>query len=116
MVPLSMSTATAIRIGQYMGSREPIKAKYTAYTAMICSGLFMFCSGSTLAICRKWIPQIYTQDQDIIDSAALIFPLCAIFQQFDGVQAIAGAVVRGIGKQAVGAASNLIAYYVSILL
>ncbi|EFC46695.1 hypothetical protein NAEGRDRAFT_79005 [Naegleria gruberi] len=112
MVPLSIATATAIKIGQYMGGREPIKAKYTSYASMVFSGLFMFCSGTTLAICREWIPQIYTQDADIIYNASIIFPLCALFQFFDGVQAIAGATIRGVGKQIVGAASTLIAYYI----
>lgn len=112
MVPLSQAAATSIRIGQLLGARQPMRAKYTAYSSMMFAGLIMFLSGSTLALARDYIPMIYTEDPEIISMSASVFPLCAIFQLFDGVQVIGGAVIRGIGKQVIGAASNLIAYYV----
>nr|CAG4717089.1 unnamed protein product [Naegleria fowleri] len=108
MVPLSQAAATSIRIGQLLGARQPMRAKYTAYSSMMFAGLIMFLSGSTLALARDYIPMIYTEDPEIISMSASVFPLCAIFQLFDGVQVIGGAVIRGIGKQVIGAAISIV--------
>jgi len=112
MFPLSLGVSCSIRVGQYLGSLEPIKAKYTAYSSMIFAALFMFLSGLTLALTRNYVPRIYTEDTDILSTAAEVLPLCALFQIFDGLQAIAAGVLRGVGKQAIGATANLVAYYV----
>ena len=43
--------------------------------------------------------------------ASSIFPLAAAFQVFDGIAAVNGGVLRGCGRQVLGAANNFAAYY-----
>lgn len=48
----------------------------------------------------------------MVSTVAAILPLVALFQVFDGLSAIAGGILRAIGKQFTGALLNLSAYYV----
>ncbi|KAL9648650.1 hypothetical protein ABK040_016280 [Willaertia magna] len=112
MIPLSVATAASIRVGQCLGSLSPRQAKYAAYSSIAFSSLFMLLCGSFVAILRNYIPKIYTEDQNVIDAAATVFPICFLFQMFDGLQAVSSAILRGVGKQTITAISNLAAYYV----
>jgi O-antigen/teichoic acid export membrane protein len=47
----------------------------------------------------------------LIELAAMILPLAAAFQLADGVQVVAGGVLRGMGRPNAAAVINLVGYY-----
>src|SRR6266702_190149 len=64
-------------------------------------------------------PQVYgylfSDDASVVALVAQVMPLVASFQVADGLAGSCGGVLRGQGRQHLGAAFNLLAYYVLAL-
>ena len=65
-----------------------------------------------LSSLRNVIPQLFTNNQEVIDLVARVLPLCAAFQLFDALAACCNGLLRGLGFQEVGGYINLFCYYV----
>ena len=65
-----------------------------------------------LSSLRNYIPQLFTNDADVIDLVASVLPICAAFQLFDALAANCNGLLRGLGFQEVGGWTNLFCYYV----
>lgn len=65
-----------------------------------------------LSSLRNYIPQLFTNDADVIALVAKILPLCAAFQLFDALAACCNGILRGLGRQEVGGYVQLFCYYV----
>ena len=65
-----------------------------------------------LSFLRNYIPQLFTNDQGVIDLVASVLPLCAAFQLFDALAANCNGLLRGLGRQEIGGWVNLFCYYV----
>jgi MATE family multidrug resistance protein len=60
---------------------------------------------------KKW-SYIFNQDPAVAKEVAYIMPLVAMFQIFDGLGSVTGAILRAKGQQDVGALLNFIGYYI----
>jgi multidrug resistance protein, MATE family len=97
MVPLGISSAAAIRVGQAIGRKRPHAAALAGNTAILLGGSFMACMSSVLLLFPRLIARIYTHDETIIRSTIAILAVGAAFQLFDGIQAVATGALRGTG-------------------
>lgn len=55
---------------------------------------------------------LFTQDSEVIRLSIATVPYMAAFAFLDGVQGVASGILRGTGKQHIGAVANVVAYYV----
>lgn len=55
---------------------------------------------------------IFTGDPDVAAYVASLLPIVCIYQIGDGGSCVTGGILRGSGKQKIGAVANLLAYYV----
>jgi MATE family multidrug resistance protein len=97
MVPLGISSAAAVRVGQAYGRRDIHAAAVSGWTALLMSSLFMGTSGLVLAILPQWIVRLYVGETAVVASGAVLLRIAAVFQLFDGLQVVAGGALRGIG-------------------
>jgi MATE family multidrug resistance protein len=51
----------------------------------------------------------------VVASAAVLLPIAAAFQLFDGLQVVGGGILRGMGRTRPAAVFNLVGYYVLAL-
>ena len=58
---------------------------------------------------------LFSDDANVVALVAQVMPLVASFQVADGLAGSCGGVLRGQGRQHLGAAFNLLAYYVLAL-
>jgi multidrug resistance protein, MATE family len=56
--------------------------------------------------------RLYTDDVDVVRLVSKVMPFVASFQVADGLAGACGGVLRGQGRQHLGALFNLVAYYV----
>ncbi|KAB2955743.1 MAG: MATE family efflux transporter, partial [Thermoanaerobaculia bacterium] len=61
---------------------------------------------------REAIPGWYTDDAAAVAAAATVLPIAAAFELFDGLQAVGGGILRGMGRTRPAALFNLVGYYV----
>ncbi len=97
MIPLGISSAAAVRVGQALGRKDPIGAALAGNTAILLGAGFMFCMSIVLLIFPRYIALMYTSDPVVIKSAIALLAAAAAFQLFDGIQTVATGALRGTG-------------------
>ncbi|KAJ9081255.1 ethionine resistance protein [Entomophthora muscae] len=111
MVPLGLSIAASNRMGHLLGEKTPNRARLCAYSSIILALMFAFLNSSVLIIFRDFWAYLFTSDADVAKLARTLLPICALFQVFDGLSGVSGGLLRGQGRQKLGAIVNVIAYY-----
>ena len=97
MVTYGISAAGAVRVGHAVGRQEPAAARYSGWLALaIGAGFMCVAAGLFLAIPRL-ILRSFTTDVGVIETGVTLLAVAAVFQLFDGVQAVATGVLRGLG-------------------
>ncbi len=97
MVPLGVSSAAAVRVGQALGRKDVSGAADAGGTAIFLGAGFMSLAAIVLIVFPRWIARMYTPDQTVIRSAVLLLAAGAAFQLFDGIQTVATGALRGTG-------------------
>jgi multidrug resistance protein, MATE family len=112
MVPLGISSAAAVRVGQAIGRKDPVGAGHAGGTAIFLGAIFMLCASAALLIFPRWIARMYTPDETIIHSTFALLAAGAAFQLFDGLQTVATGALRGAGDTRTPMLCHFTAYWV----
>jgi MATE family multidrug resistance protein len=115
MIPFGLSQATTTRVGNLLGEGRPREAHLAAWVALGLGGGAMCFFAVFFAVFRDALPRIYSADPRVILLGASILPIAAGFQIFDGIQAVGGGILRGMGRTRPAALFNLIGYYLLAL-
>ncbi|MEM9801497.1 MAG: MATE family efflux transporter, partial [Planctomycetota bacterium] len=116
MVPLGIGLAATTRVGNLVGERRFDEAQESAHVALWLGGLSMAALGVVLYVGRDVLPGLYVpNDVSAIEMAALILPIAAAFQVFDGIQVVGAGILRGMGRTAPPAAFNFVAWWLIAL-
>ncbi|KAK0806610.1 hypothetical protein LTR75_006936 [Friedmanniomyces endolithicus] len=110
-LPFSISIASSTRVANLIGATLPDAAKVTAKVAVVFGTFVGLLNVITLLAARYHIPQLFTNDQEVIKLAAAVLPINAAFQLVDSLAAQMNGLLRGIGKQEIGGYIGLVAYY-----
>jgi MATE family, multidrug efflux pump len=97
MVPLGISSAAAVRVGQAIGRKDPQGAGSAGDVAIFLGAAFMALAGVALLVFPRAIARIYTPNEAVIKSTVLLLAAGAAFQLFDGIQTVATGALRGAG-------------------
>uniref|UniRef100_A0A8B9KNP8 Multidrug and toxin extrusion protein n=1 Tax=Astyanax mexicanus TaxID=7994 RepID=A0A8B9KNP8_ASTMX len=109
--PLGFAVAASVRVGNALGAGNTEQAKLSGKVALIC-GLLVSCGVAALISGLKdVIAYTFTTEQEIIVRVSEVMAMYGFFHLFDATAAITGGIVRGAGKQLVGAMCNIVGYY-----
>ncbi|MFN0059435.1 MAG: MATE family efflux transporter [Planctomycetota bacterium] len=95
MMPLGISIASAVRIGNLIGAGDRPGAQRAAWLAFGLGAAIMAVWALVFVIFRWELSTFFTTDQEVIALSAAIFPIAAAFQIFDGLQAVGAGILRG---------------------
>lgn len=111
-IPFSISIAASTRVANLIGATLSDAAKTAAKVSFFAAVAVGLVNVTLLSSLRNLIPQLFTNDADVVYLVAKVLPLCAAFQLFDALAAVANGLLRGLGRQEVGGYVNLFCYYV----
>lgn len=111
MVPLGISHAAAVRVGNLVGARDLAGAQRAAWMAFAMGGGVMAVSALSFLIFRWQLPLLYGPEAAVALLATGVLPIAAAFQLFDGLQAVGGGILRGMGRVRPAYVFNLFGYY-----
>ena len=111
MVPLGVSTATAVLVGHAIGAGDEARARRSAIAGIFVGATFMCASALTFLLFPAALARSYTSDAAVVLLAATLIPIAGVFQVFDGVQAVAAGVLRGIGDTHAPAIINVVGFW-----
>ncbi len=97
MVPLGISSAAAVRVGQAVGRRDRQGARASGWAALLLSCLFMGAAGLALWTVPRSIMRLFIGDAAVIGAGGVLLRIAAFLELFDGVQVVATGALRGLG-------------------
>jgi MATE family multidrug resistance protein len=111
MIPLGLSQASSIRVGQAVGRKDYPEVRRAGFVGIGMSAAIMVVSGTCLALFPRAISALYTNNPEVISLMARLLFYAAIFQVFDGLQVSSISVLRGLKDTAVPAGITVVAYW-----
>lgn len=111
MVPLGVSAAGAVRVGQALGRRDTAAAQRAGWTALAFGAGFMTAAGIVMLIARGAIYRTFTPDARVIAAGVPILFVVALVQLFDGSQVVATGILRGLGNTRTPMLANLAGHW-----
>jgi MATE family multidrug resistance protein len=111
MVPLGLSAAAAVRVGQALGRGDPHAASRAGWTAMLLATGFMGMMTILFLLAPQYITRIYTPDPVVVRAASTLLFVGGFFQLFDGMQTVATGALRGAGDTRTPMTCHLIFYW-----
>ena len=113
MVPLGISAAAAVLVGQHIGARDPAGAHRAGWAAILVALTFMGSSAVAFIIAPAGFIRLYTREVAVIAIGSQLLGVAAAFQLFDGLQVTTTGALRGLGETRVPMLISLIGYWVS---
>ena len=111
MVPLGVSTATAVLVGHAIGAGDEDQARRSAVAGIFIGASFMCASAFVFLVFPGALARSYTGDADVIMLTVMLIPIAGVFQVFDGIQAVAAGVLRGVGDTHAPAVINVVGFW-----
>jgi MATE family multidrug resistance protein len=111
MVPLGISSAAAVRVGQAVGRKDRPGVATSGWTALLLGTLFMGAASLALWTAPRWILRVFTADALVIASGAALLRIAALFELFDGFQTVATGALRGLGDTRSPMLAHLAGYW-----
>lgn len=111
-IPFAAAVGISARIGNLLGAGLARPARTACVVGLTLSGIIGVLVGIAIIALRYDWGRLFSDDYEVVTLAAKLLPLCALFNLADSVQVITAGILRGQGKQHIGAWLNLIGYYV----
>ncbi|XP_039218187.1 multidrug and toxin extrusion protein 2-like isoform X2 [Crotalus tigris] len=112
LLPQGMSVASSVRVGNALGAGDVDQAKRSCIMALLCTGVLAVVFAGLLAAVKDVVAYIFTNDLEIVSLVSKVMLIFSPFHLFDATAATCGGVLRGAGKQKIGAIANAVGYYV----
>lgn len=110
-VPFGLGVAASSRLGNLLGARRARDAERAAHCAAVLSAAAGALILAVLMGTKEVFGRIFSDDERVVGLVAEVMPFVALFQIADGLNGSCGGVLRGMGRQWVGALVNLVSYY-----
>lgn len=112
MMASGISSAAAIKTGNYFGQRDFKQLRFSAVASYHMIIAFMIFCGIIFTVFNHFLPSLYIKDQHVINTAAGLLIIAGLFQLFDGAQVVGLGILRGMGDVKIPTAITLMAYWV----
>ncbi|MGZ5263959.1 MAG: MATE family efflux transporter [Kaistella sp.] len=111
---IGFSVASTVLIGRKLGERDYVGLKKVGINNLKIVFIFMFMCGLIFIFGRNILPTFFTkpEDVDVIQLAAKLMIIAALFQLSDGIQVVALGSLRGIQDVKIPSIITFIAYWV----
>lgn len=114
MFPLGFSISASVCIGTYLGQGNAEAAKTTARVAQ-CTALMIGAVFSLLfGLGSDILPTAITNVEEVIELASKVLPMFSIFCLFEAMVCCSGGIIRGLGRQYVGAGTVTMGYAIGL--
>ncbi len=112
MVPLGISSAAAVRVGQATGRQDRAGASAAGWTALFFSAGFMSVAGVALWVAPRQIAGLFIRDAAVVAVATGLLRIAALMELFDGLQVVATGALRGLGDTRSAMLAHLTGYWI----
>jgi MATE family multidrug resistance protein len=112
LVTVGIGVAGSIRVGFESGQNRNAEARYAGLVAIVLGAGYMLISAMIVYSFRETLVGLYTSDPEVLRFAVGFLGIAAAFQFFDGIQAVAVGVLRGLQDTQWPSVLAFIAYWI----
>ena len=112
VVPMGVSAAAAVRVGQAVGAGDGARARRAGWLALGLGTSFMLLAAMVFLLMPRPLIALYTRDPQVMAVGPGLLGLAAAFQIFDGIQTVSTGALRGLGETRIPMLANLAGYWV----
>ncbi|KAI8519871.1 hypothetical protein Bbelb_031280 [Branchiostoma belcheri] len=112
MIPMAMGIAASIRVGNELGAGNAAQAKLAAKVSIFSFCCYAFVASIVLVASRHVLGYVFSNDKEVVSLIGEVLPIVCVTQLADTVQAGCAGILRGCGKQKLGAIITFSGYYV----
>ena len=111
MVPLGLSSAAAVRVGNAVGRGDPEGARRAGWTAVVLGLVVATAVAAVLLTVAGLLLRTFTDDAAVLVMGVTLLAICAAFQPFDAAQGVATGALRGMGDTTTPMLLNLAGHW-----
>jgi MATE family multidrug resistance protein len=111
MVPMGLSSAAAVRVGQAVGRRDPAGVRLAGWVAVGLAVVFTVAMSIVFVAMPEPLLRIFTTDRSVLAAATTLLFIYAIFQPFDGCQSVCTGALRGVGETRTPVVVNFVGHW-----
>jgi MATE family multidrug resistance protein len=111
MLPMSLSMALTVRVGNTLGQQRQERARKVAWNGIAISLLTAVINSSLLWLTGRWVISLYTPDPEVQALAASLLTLAVFFQVSDSLQANLAGALRGYKDTRVVMLITVVSYW-----
>ena len=111
MVVSGVAAGSTIRVGNALGRKDQTGAQRAGLTGIFLATLIMSTSALVFYLGRYFFPVLFVEESYVIQLAAQLMVIAAFFQVFDGVQAVAVGILRGLQDVRIPTGITFLAYW-----
>lgn len=112
MAPLAFHSATTVHVGHAVGRGDVHGARFAGFVGIGLCGALMVVSVLVIVVANEGIARLYTRDAAVLQLAAGLLLMAAIFQVSDGLQIGAAGALRGFKDARVPMWLNFVSYWI----
>jgi MATE family multidrug resistance protein len=112
MIPFGFGSAAAVRVGHAIGRRDRPGARTAGWLAVFFATCVMTTSALLFALAPAWLVRLFTRDPAVVSIGVSLLLVAAVFQLFDGLQAVTTGALRGLGDTRTPMIVNLIGHWI----
>jgi len=111
MLYQGIGVSTTIRISQFSARQVPSLIKNASQASVQIAIIMVFIISSVFIALRHILPQLFTDDKEVIALASQMIVILVIFQIFDAVQIIYSSILRGMADATIPGLLTFISYF-----
>ncbi len=112
MCAVGVSAASSIRVGNAMGMKDRQAVRRAGFAALVSAGGMMMIFGVLFVLLRHVLPTLYIDNPRVIEIAASLLIVAALFQMSDGIQVAGLGILRGMEDAKIPTLITFAAYWV----
>ncbi|MBC8127199.1 MAG: MATE family efflux transporter [Gloeobacteraceae cyanobacterium ES-bin-144] len=111
MIPLGLSMALTVRIGEAHGAGELARLRPIAVSGWLLAAAYALLGAVIFVVFGRWLSSLFIDAPAVISLSASLLVIVGVFQLFDGLQVTATAMLRGLHDARVPALIGLVSYW-----
>ncbi|MBP6716844.1 MAG: MATE family efflux transporter [Acidobacteria bacterium] len=112
MIPLGLSSAAAVRVGQAIGRKDPPGVRLAGKSAFWLASVFMIATAALYVVMPRQLLGIFTTDDAVLRIGTTVLYIYGALQLFDAWQVVATGALRGLGDTRTPMLLNLVGHWI----
>lgn len=111
MIPLGLSMALTVRVGEALGAGEIHRLRRIAWSGWWMVGGYAACMAGAFLLGGRAMASWFVQEPEVVSLAAALLVIVGLFQGVDGLQVASSAMLRGLRDTKIAAWMGFVSYW-----